>query len=157
MKIQQLQYYFIFFLLFIGLISCKENNDQLIIQESTIKELSAKNDSLIKENKFLLEKFDTFHSSYSWFDFNFDGEQFIENGIDNIEEFIMSELHNKTEIIPIKATLGGKMDFDRIQLLGKNWLIADYSDGHIYGKSLIEFYLNKSNELSFKIIANEID
>ena len=36
----------------------------------------------------------------------------------------------------------GKMTFDNIQILGEEWIIADYSDGHVQGRAIYSYKLN---------------
>lgn len=50
----------------------------------------------------------------------------------------------------MEPILGGKMFFENIQILGDKWLIADYSDGHITGKTIYSYKVNKNNTLEFK-------
>ena len=77
----------------------------------------------------------------------------MDKGIENPREFIENSLRAKPELIPLKAVLGGSMRFGRIDLLAKNWLIAEYEDGHVYGRSLYAFELNANGELEFSIIS----
>lgn len=111
-----------------------------------VDSLKTKNDSL---TKILTEK--KSDSNY-WFDAEYDGDKLIEIGIKNPEEFVENTLREKTELIPLKATLGGTMNFDKIQLLSREWLIADFSDGHIQGSALYKYKLNKKGQLEFELL-----
>ena len=51
------------------------------------------------------------------------------------------------------AVLGGTMHYNNIQLLGDKWIIADFEDGHVYGKAIFEYTLLEDDKLNFKIIA----
>lgn len=117
-------------------------NDAL---EKEIKTLKSLNDSLLKANK--VEK------NY-WFNKDFNGAHLMRQGITNPEEFIENALRKRTDLIPFEAVLGGTMNFGKIQLLGNKWVIADYSDGHIQGRSIYEYRLNDKKELDFKILAS---
>lgn len=80
-------------------------------------------------------------------------EYFKERGIENPKKFIDSSLRARTDLIPLKAILGGTMHFNKISVLSSKWLIADYDDGHILGISIYKYELNDKNELDFKKLA----
>ena len=129
----------------ICIFACKEKNQT--------ENLLAKVDSLKTENdslaKILTEK--KSESNY-WFDAEYDGEKLIEIGIKNPEEFVENTLREKTDLIPLKATLGGTMNFEKIQLLSREWLIADFSDGHVQGRAIYKYKLNKKGQLEFELL-----
>ncbi|PKP28782.1 MAG: hypothetical protein CVU01_03335 [Bacteroidetes bacterium HGW-Bacteroidetes-18] len=89
-----------------------------------------------------------------WFDKDFNGVQFTRQGIANPEEFVKNALRKRADLIPSEAVLGGTISFGKIQLLGNKWVIADYSDGHIQGRSIYEYQLNDKKELVFKVLAS---
>lgn len=117
-------------------------NDSL---EKVIVLLKSLNDSLINTNQ---------SAKNNWFDKDFNGAQFTRQGIANPEEFVENALKKRTGLIPSEAVLGGTMSFGKIQLLGNRWIIADYSDGHIQGRSIYEYRLNDKKELIFKVLAS---
>lgn len=125
--------------------SCKETNrtENLLAKVDSLK---VKNDSL---TKVLNEKKP--ESNY-WFDSENDGKKLIENGILNPAEFIENNLRRKTELIPLKAVLGGTMNYGNIQLLGSEWLIAEFDDGHVQGRGIYKYKLNSNNELEFELL-----
>lgn len=105
-----------------------------------------KNDTL---TKVLCRK--KIESNY-WFDAEYDGIKLIEIGKANPAEFIEKSLRKKTELIPLKAVLGGTMNFGYIQILSSEWLIAEFDDGHIRGRGIYKYTLNKNGELEFKLL-----
>jgi len=111
-----------------------------------VDSLKIKNDSLTKR---LTEKKP--EANY-WFDAEYDGERLIESGINNPTEFIEKSLREKTELIPLKAVLGGTMHFGNIQILSKEWLIADFDDGHVQGRAIYKYKLNEKGQLEFKLL-----
>ncbi|TFV94372.1 hypothetical protein E4S40_10120 [Algoriphagus kandeliae] len=117
-----------------------------------IDELQKKNEVLntrvreLEMNNELIQKELTY-----WYD-DYDEIYFKSKGIENPVEFVDSSLRAAPELIPLKAVLGGTMHFSKIQLLSKCWLIADYEDGHILGRSLYEFELQENGKLKFKLI-----
>ncbi len=115
--------------------------------------LLAKVDSLIIKNDSLskiLTK-DEPQLNY-WFDAEYDGEKFIESGITNPTEFIENNLRKRTELIPLKAVLGGTMQFRSIQLLSSEWLIANFDDGHVQGRAIYKYKLNENGQLEFELL-----
>lgn len=141
------------------ILSCKDVSEQPENFQDKTVQLALKNDSLEKEI-VLLKKLNDSLSKLSqgeenfWFDKDFNGAQFTRQGITNPEEFVENALRKKTDLIPSDAVLGGTMSFGKIQLLGNRWVIADYSDGHIQGRSIYEYRLNDKKELAFKVLAS---
>ncbi|MFD0837221.1 hypothetical protein ACFQ0I_15690 [Mariniflexile aquimaris] len=129
----------------IYIFGCKDINrtENLLAKVDSLK---IENDSL---TKILTEK--KSESNY-WFDVEYDGKKLIEIGIKNPEEFIENTLREKTELIPLKPTLGGTMNYDKIQLLSREWLIADFSDGHVEGRAIYKYKLNKKGLLEFELL-----
>ncbi|MDD5149475.1 MAG: hypothetical protein PHC28_03200 [Flavobacterium sp.] len=111
--------------------------------------LKQKNDSLKRELEKAILK-----GNY-WFDAEYEGINFADKRINNPEKYIENALREKPELIPLKPTLGGKMVFDNIQIPGKEWVIADYSDGHVQGRTIYSYKLN-NNKLEFKILKSSI-
>ena len=128
-------------------VSCTEINrtENLLAKVDSLK---IKNDSLIK-----IVAEEKPESNY-WYDAEYDGEKLIANGIANPGEFIEKSLRKKTELIPLKAVLGGTMHFGNIQLLSSDWLIADFDDGHVQGKGIYKYKLNNKGELEFELLSS---
>ncbi|WP_298545660.1 hypothetical protein [uncultured Aquimarina sp.] len=125
--------------------SCQEVNrtENLL---GKVDSLKIKNDSLIKKLNEVKPELNY------WFDEKYDGKELVEIGIANPAEFIEKSLREKTELIPLKATLGGTMHFGKIQLLSSKWLIAEFDDGHIQGKAIYLYKLNKNGQLEFELL-----
>lgn len=125
--------------------SCKQVNqtDELL---ATLDSLKIVNDSLT------LALIDEKPESNYWFDIEYDGVNLIDNGISNPVEFVENALREKTELIPLEAILGGTMHFGKIQLLSSEWLIAEFDDGHIWGRGIYKFNLNDQGELEFELL-----
>lgn len=130
------------------LINCSPKENK-IEQNNKEKELKLIVDSLQKEitNNREIDNY--------WFNPMYHGEKFLNMGIENPEKFIVESLVSRSELIPLKAVLGGTMRFGNIQLLGEKWLIAEYDDGHVYGKSIYEYSFNENGLIDFKVIVSE--
>ena len=72
--------------------------------------------------------------------------------VDDPAAFLEKDLRKKPEIIPEKGILGGTMYFEEFSLLSKNWAIAGFSDGHIYGKCLLEYKIDNNKTVNWKVI-----
>ena len=70
------------------------------------------------------------------------------------EEFILQRIQEKPELITKKAVLGGTMRFTQISFIEEDLLVAEFEDGHIMGKTLFRFRVNRDGELSFNQICN---
>ncbi|WP_424494064.1 hypothetical protein [Salinimicrobium sp. GXAS 041] len=80
------------------------------------------------------------------------GKEFEE--IENPEEFIVSELRNRPEVIPLDPVLGGTMKFRRVMLLSNEWIYAEYDDGHVQGMALYSYSLNQEGDLDFELVTS---
>ena len=135
-------------------LSCnlKHNSDEAIHISQLVKEKN----SYIKEKDSLLLKLSRLENNY-WFQNEYEGEKFKKKGWEDPEKEIETELRKRLDLIPLSAVLGGKMNFERIQLLSNQWIMASYSDGHVSGRALYEFYLNENSRFEFKIFKSQID
>ena len=148
-------------LLMIGFLAfaCKNTDKQPENSSDKTEQLTFKNDSLAKEivglkslNDSLMKLSQT--QKNFWFDKDFNGAHLTRKGITNPEEFVENALRKRNDLIPNDAVLGGTMNFGKIQLLGNKWIIADYSDGHIQGRSIYEYRMDDKKALTFKILAS---
>jgi hypothetical protein len=129
-------------------LSCENQN-----HKSDIEKLETENASIKKRNDSLNKELQKakIYKNY-WYDGEYDGIGFINKGIKNPEEFIETSLRKMPQLIPLGPTLGGTMRFENIQVLSEKWVIADYSDGHVTGKSIYNYKLNSNNLVEFKIL-----
>lgn len=143
-------------LLSLFILGCTEDHQQEKLFNE-IENLKSINDSLTnllneKQNQEVL--IEEHHSPNHWYNEQYDGKQFIRNGIKDPEEYIKQQLRARPELIPIKAVLGGTMSFGRIQLLSHEWLITDFDDGHILGKAIFKYRLNDKQQLEFELLSS---
>ena len=110
-------------------------------------------DSLRIENDSLIEllSVERPESNY-WYDPLYDGKNLLQKGISNPAEFIENSLREQSELMPLKGVLGGTMRFGKIQPLGCQWVIAYYDDGHIEGRAIYKYKLNKKGKLEFELL-----
>ena len=137
-------------LLLFSILSCGRKNP----------ESNSAKEKLQSENKTLVKRIDSLSGELKkaklkknyWFDIEYEGMDLVNDGIKDPEKFIENSLREKPGLIPLKPTLGGKMMFENIELLADKWLIADYSDGHVSGRTIYSYKLNGNKKLEFKAL-----
>ncbi|MCV2483661.1 hypothetical protein OD917_01900 [Flavobacterium sp. SH_e] len=137
----------------ITFIGCERQDKSLL--ESRNELLQKKNDSLNRKLEIAKEAIVVLQDRNAWYDPEYDNADFKKKGIADSEKFIKDEFGKRTDLIPLQPALGGKMSFGTIQLLGSKFLIADYEDGHVEGKSIYSYKLNDSGKIEFKLIGSE--
>lgn len=134
-----------FIILILGFASCTDTTQ--------IERLQKEIDTLKIERDSLTQSLNKENAVFNpWFSNDYDGRKFKKVGISNPEEFIEKSLRENPGLIPLEAVLGGTMNFRNIQLLGSEWLIAEYDDGHIEGRGIYKFQVNKKGEIEFKLL-----
>lgn len=141
------------------ILSCKDVSEQPENFPDKTVQLTLKNDSLEKEIVILKSLNDSLLKISQikknlWFDKDFNGAHLTRKGITNPEKFVENALRKRADLIPYDAVLGGTMNFGKIQLLGNKWVIADYNDGHIQGRSIYEYRIDDKKALTFKMLAS---
>jgi hypothetical protein len=140
----------ILMLLMFLILSCEKQNQNL---DKALEKLNAESVVLKRKNDSLVLALEKVNMSKNyWFDVDFEGIELIKKGINNPELYIENSLRENPSLIPLAPTLGGNMMFENIQILSKEWLIADYSDGHISGKAIYSFKINGNNKVEYKVL-----
>ena len=137
-------------------ISCSDKEKKSENSSAQFDSLNTRIEKLKNENsslrKDLMDK--TAEINY-WYANDFEGRKLMDQGIINPAEYIADQLKNQPEIIPMKAVLGGKMHFLNVQILGREWIIADYEDGHVLGKAIFKYKVGKDGKVDFELISQE--
>lgn len=95
------------------------------------------------------------HLSDSLFDEN-DIRYFKRRGLNNPEKALLSDLYRQQELIPQEGVLGGKMRIWHAVLLGRNWAIAYFEDGHIAGNMLLGYTVN-DGQIDWELLDSSIN
>ncbi len=141
---------------FFSILSCAEVEEKKDSGSNEIDSLNIKIEKLRNENSSLRKDLmDKSAETNYWYANDFEGRKLMDQGIINPSEYIADQLKEQPEIIPMKAVLGGKMHFLNVQILGREWIIADYEDGHVMGKSIFQYKVNKDGKVDFKLIEQE--
>ncbi|MCG2430400.1 hypothetical protein [Aequorivita xiaoshiensis] len=139
-------------LLLLTLIACNNNRSSDSILQNRIDSLQIQNDSLtevLTAKTAVTENTD----SPQWYYPETDSRKLLDLGVEDPGKHIKQALRENKDLIPMDAVLGGTMHYNNIQLLGDKWIIADFEDGHVYGKAIFEYTLLEDDKLNFKIIA----
>lgn len=115
---------------------------------------------LRQENNRLQQQIDSLNTALQeaqsiqdyWFYPENEGAVFSEKGIKNPKKAIEDALRGKPELIPMEAVLGGTMRFGNIEILSDKWVIADYDDGHVTGKSIYRYQLTNNKTFTFELM-----
>ena len=111
--------------------------------ETEITRLKIKNDSLVQllQNKsFKTKEYPKYFDS-----------------IQQPEVFILEKFQNKQDLIPKKAVLGGAMHFTSVSFINDHLIIVEYEDGHIMGRSIYQYKMDKNGELKFELLSEMKD
>jgi hypothetical protein len=73
------------------------------------------------------------------------------------EKFLLEKLENKSELIPKKAVLGGSMHFTEVSFINDHLILVEYEDGHIMGRSIYQYKMDKNGELKFELLSEMKD
>jgi len=69
------------------------------------------------------------------------------------EKFLLEKLRKKSELIPKKPVLGGTMHFTSISFINTQLILAEYEDGHIMGRAIYQYKMNKNGNLIFELLS----
>lgn len=67
-------------------------------------------------------------------------------------ESIKNSFRSQKQLLSKKAVLGGNMHIVWIKILGNNWLIAQYEDGHVQGVSIYSYQGVNDSTFTFKLL-----
>jgi hypothetical protein len=141
---------FTLLLLLFSILSC-ETPDRA--SNVAVEKLRAENDSLQQQIDSLNTTLKELRSTENyWFANENEGATFIEKGINDPKTSIEKALREKPELIPLEAVLGGTMRFGNIEILSDKWVIADYDDGHVTGKSIYRYQLTPNKTFAFELV-----
>ena len=138
-----------FIILFLAmlLISCGDDSEEKELKlqeridslETEISELQQANDPLsdhLMKKAFLTQQYPTFFDS-----------------IPEPEFYLLERIQEQSKIIPLKPVLGGTMRFTSVSFINDELIVAEYEDGHIMGKGIYRYRVNKAGELQLKLFA----
>jgi hypothetical protein len=136
--------------------SC-QNKKQTVISISPVPQT---NDSLVQARKFIdslrAQNSDMKEELGYWFS-EYEIDEIRAKGIADPLNYISNDLMNNPQLIPYEGVLGGTMRFWKVTLIGNKWAIAYFEDGHIAGKGLYKFTINKDRSVKWTIIDHYLE
>lgn len=69
------------------------------------------------------------------------------------EKFLLAKLKEKPELIPKKAVLGGTMHYTKVSFINDHLILAEYEDGHIMGRAIFQYKMDKKGNLNFELLS----
>ncbi len=146
----------IFISVALSVLSCAEIEKKPESSTAEIDSLNTKIENLKNENSSLRKDLmDKSAETNYWYANDFEGRKLMDQGIINPSEYIADQLKEQPQVIPMKAVLGGTMHFLNVQILGRDWIIADYEDGHVMGKAIFKYKVSKDGKVDFELISQE--
>jgi len=158
MKNRIFMYLFIFSVL---LLLFQFINSKKIFDNSNQKVASSKA-QLLKYRDSILSLEDKIHNlSQFSFDYNDHSyEYFLNQGYDveklmvTVTDALYSQNEYKGEqhpLVPYASTTNTKIIINSIRVLNHKWIIADFTDGQLWGEMLVVYTLNDKGELNFRV------
>tara|TARA_R100000935_G_C2795530_1_gene147974 strand:- start:39 stop:470 length:432 start_codon:yes stop_codon:yes gene_type:complete len=136
----------VYVVIFIIIVSCGKSAEEISLSQQVdslqteIIALQKANDTLsdhLLKKSFVTQNYPVFFDS-----------------IAEPEEFILQELRQRPGLISKKAVLGGTMRFTQVTFINEDLLIAEFEDGHIMGKTVFQYRLNRNGEIGFSNVCN---
>lgn len=134
------------FFLFLSVVGCKDASEdessslKIDSLENEIRELKIANDTL---SEHLLKKSYLARDYPSYFD-----------TIPEPEVYILNDLQQQPDLIPKDAVMGGTMRFTRVMFINEELLVAEYEDGHVMGKAVYTYEMDKNGDLIYDLVGS---
>lgn len=68
------------------------------------------------------------------------------------EKFILNDLQENPNLIPEDAVLGGTMRFTNVTFINGELLVAEFEDGHIMGKAVYTYRMDRNGDLIYTYV-----
>ncbi len=69
------------------------------------------------------------------------------------EKFLLEKLREKQNLIPKKPVLGGSMHFTSVSFINDHLILAEYEDGHIMGRAIYQYKMDKNGNLILELLS----
>lgn len=151
-------YLFIFsvLLLLFNYINSKKIFDDSNIRVANSKEQVAKyRDSILtlKDDINDLSQFSFDYNEHSYDYFLNQGYE-VEKLMTTVKDALYAQNEYKGEehpLVPYASTTGNKILINSIRVINHKWIIADFTDGQLWGEMLVVYSLSDKGELSFRV------
>ena len=136
-------------------------NSKKIFDDSNIRVANSKEQVVKYRDSILTLKDDINSLSQFSFDYNeYSYDYFFKQGYD-VEKLMVTvkdALYAQNEyegdqhpLVPYASTTGRKILINSIRVLNHKWIIADFTDGQLWGEMLVVYSLNDKGELHFRV------
>jgi len=136
-------------------------NSKKIFDNSNQKVASSKAQLLKYRDSILSLEDKIYNLSQFSFDYNDHSyEYFLNQGYDveklmvTVTDALYSQNEYKGEqhpLVPYASTTNTKIIINSIRVLNHKWIIADFTDGQLWGEMLVVYTLNDKGELNFRV------
>lgn len=79
------------------------------------------------------------------------------HGLRRAPQQVVDSLKSRTALIPYQPELGGTMRFWNIQLIKTQWVIAEFTDGHVTGALLLNYKLAEDGSMEWKLLDSYLE
>ncbi len=115
-------------------------------KENTIKTL--------EEQNFELSYFsiDRNEDAYNYFEaFGYDPEQLIPAIIEGL--YNMNDYEGEDHpMVPYVSTTDSKLLINKIRVMNHKWIVANFTDGELWGEIFLTYSIDENNELKYKLV-----
>lgn len=136
-------------------------NSKRILEVQNKKIESTQNQLKIYKDSVSTLENDVLNASHFNLEHNEDAITYFENKGYNVETLIpiikdelykTNEISGEHPIVPYAASSRRKMMINTVKLLNHKWIIADFSDGIIWGEVFLTYEISNSNVVIFNVV-----
>ena len=133
------------------------NSGRILKREEALLDEKVNSITILKDQKAILEDRINNESYFSLFDnqksLNILGEKYNDSIVSVIKDALYETniSENKKLIIPYE-NMGSIFLINQVKILNHKWIIANFSDGSLWGELLIEYAIDEDENINFKTI-----
>ena len=137
------------------------NSGRILKKEEALLDEKINSISILKSQKKLLEDRLNEESYFTLFGnqkaYNALGDKYNDSIISKIQDALyeINISEERKDIISLED-MGGVFLINKVKVLNHKWIIANFSNGSIWGELLIEFNIDEFDKINFKTIDNFI-
>ncbi len=149
----------LYLLVFVSLILFFQvvNSSRILKKEEALLDEKINSISILKSQKKLLEERLNEESYFSLYGnqkaYDAMGNKYSDSIISKIEDALYETniSNNRKKIIPYED-MGSIFLINKVKVLNHKWIIANFSNGSLWGELLIEFNIDENDQIRFKTI-----
>ena len=148
-----------YLLIFVSLILFFQviNSSRILKKDEALLDEKINSISILKSQKKLLEERLNEESYFSLYGnqkaYNVLGNKYNDSIVSKIEDALYEiNISNRRKKIISFEDMGGVFLINKVKVLNHKWIIANFSDGSLWGELLIEFNIDEDDHIIFKTI-----